>query len=60
LGFYFDRKLSFKEHVQYYSTKALTMVQAIEMLGNSNRRMQSPDRYPPLRMDSLVCTLVAV
>jgi hypothetical protein len=37
LGFYFDHKLSFKEHVQYYSTKALTMVQAMEMLGNSNR-----------------------
>jgi hypothetical protein len=37
LGFYFDRKHSFKEHVQYYSTKALTMVQAMGMLGNSNR-----------------------
>jgi hypothetical protein len=37
LGFYFDRKLSFKEHVRYYSTKALTMVQAMGMLGNSNR-----------------------
>jgi hypothetical protein len=37
LGFYFDCKLSFKEHVQYYSTKALTTVQAIEMLGNSTR-----------------------
>jgi len=24
LGFYFDRQLSFKEHVQFYSTKALT------------------------------------
>jgi hypothetical protein len=37
LGFYFDCKLSFKEHVRYYSTKALTMVQAMGMLGNSNR-----------------------
>jgi hypothetical protein len=37
LGFYFDRKLSFKEHVQYYSTKVLTTVQAMGMLGNSNR-----------------------
>jgi hypothetical protein len=37
LGFYFDCKLSFKEHVRYYSTKALTMVQAMGILGNSNR-----------------------
>jgi hypothetical protein len=37
LGFYFDHKLSFKEHVRYYSTKALTTVQAMGMLGNSNR-----------------------
>jgi hypothetical protein len=37
LGFYFDCTLSFKEHVQYYSTKALTTVQAMKMLGNSNR-----------------------
>ena len=37
LGFYFDRCLSFKEHVRYYSTKALSMVKAMEMLGNSSR-----------------------
>jgi len=37
LGFYFDRWLSFKEHVQFYSTKALTTVKAMGMLGNSSR-----------------------
>ena len=37
LGFYFDRYLSFKEHVQYYSTKALSTVKAMGMLGNSTR-----------------------
>jgi hypothetical protein len=37
LGFYFDRKLTFKEHVQYYTTKALTTVMAMRMLGNSTR-----------------------
>jgi len=37
LGFYFNRCLSFKEHVQYYSTKALSMVKAMGMLGNSSR-----------------------
>jgi hypothetical protein len=37
LGFFFDRTLSFKEHVQFYSTKAFTAVRAMEMLGNSVR-----------------------
>jgi len=37
LGFYFNQCLSFKEHVQYYSTKALSMVKAMGRLGNSSR-----------------------
>ena len=37
LGFYFDRRLSFKEHVRFYSTKALSTVKAMGMLGNSTR-----------------------
>ena len=37
LGFYFDRKLTFHEHVRYYSTKARTTVSAMRMLGNSMR-----------------------
>ena len=37
LGFYFDRCLSFKEHIQYYSTKALSTVKVMGMLGNSTR-----------------------
>jgi len=37
LGFYFDRRLSFKEHVWFYSTKALTTVKAMGMLGNSSQ-----------------------
>ncbi|PPQ91341.1 LOW QUALITY PROTEIN: hypothetical protein CVT25_003717, partial [Psilocybe cyanescens] len=32
LGFYFDRKLTFTEHVRYYSTKALSTVKAMKML----------------------------
>jgi hypothetical protein len=36
LGFYFDWVLSFKEHVQFYSTKALITVKALGMLGNSS------------------------
>ncbi|RXW12052.1 hypothetical protein EST38_g13802 [Candolleomyces aberdarensis] len=37
LGFYFDRKLTFKEHARYYTTKALTTVMEMRMLGNSTR-----------------------
>ncbi|KXN81399.1 hypothetical protein AN958_04763, partial [Leucoagaricus sp. SymC.cos] len=35
LGFYFDRQLTFHEHVWYYSTKAISTVHAMGMLGNS-------------------------
>ena len=37
LGFYFDRRLSFKEHVRFYSTKVLTTIKAMGMLNNSSR-----------------------
>ncbi|KXN81427.1 hypothetical protein AN958_04603 [Leucoagaricus sp. SymC.cos] len=37
LGFYFDRQLTFREHIRYYSTKAISMVRAMGMLGNSLR-----------------------
>ena len=37
LGFFFDRKLLFREHVKFYATKAFTTVKAMGMLGNSNR-----------------------
>ncbi|KXN92955.1 hypothetical protein AN958_08929 [Leucoagaricus sp. SymC.cos] len=35
LGFYFDRQLTFQEHIRYYSTKAISTVRAMGMLGNS-------------------------
>jgi hypothetical protein len=37
LGFFFDKTLSFKEHVHFYSTKAFSMVLAMRMLENSNQ-----------------------
>jgi hypothetical protein len=37
LGFFFDKMLSFKEHVHFYSTKVFSTVLAMRMLGNSNR-----------------------
>ncbi|KAJ3553860.1 hypothetical protein NP233_g12550 [Leucocoprinus birnbaumii] len=34
LGFYFDWTRSFREHVRYYSTKAISTVHTMRMLGN--------------------------
>ncbi|KAJ3558029.1 hypothetical protein NP233_g11592 [Leucocoprinus birnbaumii] len=39
LGFYFDWTLSFREHVRYYSTKAISTVHAMGMLGNLLQRL---------------------
>ncbi|CAA7264629.1 unnamed protein product [Cyclocybe aegerita] len=44
LGFYFDRRLTFHEHVCYYATKAFTTVQAMRMLGNSTRGLSPKQR----------------
>ncbi|PPQ93709.1 hypothetical protein CVT25_001800, partial [Psilocybe cyanescens] len=40
LGFYFDRNLTFTEHVRYYSTKALSTVKAMKMLGSSTQGLR--------------------
>ncbi|CAA7268146.1 unnamed protein product [Cyclocybe aegerita] len=45
LGFYFDRGLTFHEHVRYYATKAFTTVQAMRMLGNSTRGLLPKQRH---------------
>lgn len=37
LGFFLDPKLSFKEHIRFYATKACSTVNALRMLGNSIR-----------------------
>jgi len=37
LGFYFDWYLFLKKHVDYYSTKALSTVKAMNILGNLTR-----------------------
>ena len=36
LGFIFDRKLSFYQHINYYSNKAISMVKCMKLLGNSS------------------------
>ena len=37
LGFFFDRKLSFHHHCHYYTTKSLSTVKAMKLLGNSSK-----------------------
>ncbi|KXN84622.1 hypothetical protein AN958_12227 [Leucoagaricus sp. SymC.cos] len=45
LGFYFDCQLTFHKHVQYYLTKAISMVWAMGMLSNSLRGLSSKQKH---------------
>ena len=44
LGFFFDRSLTFQEHLRRYSTKALTTVKAMVSLGNSVRGLSPKNK----------------
>jgi len=37
LGFFFNRKLNFYHHIYHYTTKCLSTLNAMKMLGNSSR-----------------------
>ena len=37
LGFIFDRKLNFHQHIDFYSNKAISTVKYMKLLGNSSR-----------------------
>jgi len=39
LGFIFDRKLTFHQHIDYYSNKAISSVKYMKLLGNSSHRI---------------------
>ena len=45
LGFYFDCKLLFHDHVHYYSTKALSSVKAMKMLGSSTQGLPPREKH---------------
>jgi hypothetical protein len=45
LSFWFNCKLMFEEHVRFYTTKALTMAQAMRMLGNSMRGLSLCNKH---------------
>jgi len=44
-GFYFNCKLLFHEHVCYYSTKSLSSVKAMKMLGSSTQSLPPREKY---------------
>lgn len=44
LGFYLDPKLSFREHVRFYTTRASSTIASLRMLGNSCRGLSPKDK----------------
>ena len=44
LGFYFDPKLSFSSHTDYYVNKAFSTIKALHMLGNSVQGLDCQNR----------------
>ncbi|KAH9933219.1 uncharacterized protein BXZ73DRAFT_23130, partial [Epithele typhae] len=44
LGFYLDRRLTFRQHVRYYGSRAASTAQSMLMLGNSVKGLQPKQR----------------
>ena len=44
-GFIFDRKLTFHQHINFYTNKALFMVKCMKILGNSIQGLISSQKY---------------
>ena len=45
LGFIFDRKLTFWQHINFYTNKALFTVKCMKMLGNSPQGLNLYQKY---------------
>ena len=45
LGFIFDRKLMFCQHIDFYTNKVLSIVKNMKMLGNSTYRLLSYQKH---------------
>ena len=57
LGFIFDRKLSFHQHIDFYSNKTMSIVKCIKILGNSNWGINPTQKYLLYRSYVLSITL---
>jgi len=45
LGFIFDRKLTFQQHINFYANKTMSTVKGMKMLRNSLRGLISTQKY---------------
>ena len=45
LGFFFNRKLSFHKHIDFYTNKAISMVKCMKLLGNSSRGINPMQKH---------------
>jgi len=45
LGFIFDRKLTFHQHVDFYVNKSISTVKCMKILGNSNHSINPLQKY---------------
>jgi len=52
LGFFFDKKLTFHYHCHFYTTKSISTIKSMKILGNSSRGLL------PLHKHLLYCTCV--
>ena len=45
LGFIFDRKLAFYQHINFYSNKATSTIKCMKILGNSNQGINPSQKH---------------
>jgi len=57
LGFIFDRKLTFHQHINFYVNKAISIVKSMKMLGNSTRGLIPSQKHLLYRVFILPITL---
>ena len=57
LGFYFNCKLSFRHHINFYSNKAISTIKYMKMLGNSSRGLIPLQKWRLYRCCSLPIAL---
>ena len=57
LGFIFDRKLLFHQHIDFYTNKAILMVKCMKILGNSTRGLNPQQKHLLYRSCTLLIAL---
>ena len=57
LGFIFDHKLTFRNHINFYSNKAISTIKCMKLLGNSSRGINSLQKRRLYRCCTLPITL---